>query len=79
MKRVCGEFSFAATYSEKEQTRKMSFYKNKEVNCTSCLMVRKILFCSEFSVIPEKWWGKEEKERQLQSVLLFKQTQKKEC
>ena len=30
----------------------------------------------EFPVIPEKWLRKEEEETQLQSVLLFKQTQK---
>ena len=30
----------------------------------------------EFPVIPEKWSRKEEEETQLQSVLLFKQTQK---
>ena len=27
-----------------------------------------------FPVIPERWWRKEEEERQLRSVLLFKQT-----
>ena len=27
-------------------------------------------------VFPEKWWRKEEEERQLRSILLFKQTQK---
>ena len=35
-------------------------------------MVRKIFFCSEFPVIPEKWWRKEEEEKQLRSILLFK-------
>ena len=39
-------------------------------------MVRKMLFCSEFPIIPEKWWRKKAEERQLRSVLLFKQTQK---
>ena len=39
-------------------------------------MVCKIFFCSEFLVIPEKWFRKEEEERQLRSFLLFKQTQK---
>ena len=39
-------------------------------------MVCKIFFCSEFPVIPEKWFRKEEEERQLRSFLLFKQTQK---
>ena len=39
-------------------------------------MVWKIFFCSEFPVIPEKWFRKEEEERQLRSFLLFKQTQK---
>ena len=38
-------------------------------------MVCKIFFCYEFPVIPEKWWRKEEEEKQLRSVLLFKQTQ----
>ena len=37
-------------------------------------MVRKIFFCSEFLIIPVKWWRKEEEERQLQSFLLFKET-----
>ena len=32
-----------------------------------------ILFCSEFPLIPRKWWRKEEGEKQLRSVLLFKQ------
>ena len=39
-------------------------------------MVFKIFFCSEFPVIPEKLWKKEEEERQLRSALLFKQMQK---
>ena len=39
-------------------------------------MMRKIFFCSEFPVTPEKWWRK--KGRQLRSFLAFKQTQKLE-
>ena len=39
-------------------------------------MACKTFFWSEFSVIPEKWMRKEEVERQLRSILLFKQTQK---
>ena len=54
----------------------MSFYRKKEVNCISCLMVRKIFFYSEFVFIPENWWRREEKEKQLQSFLLFKETPK---
>ena len=36
-------------------------------------MVRKIFFCSEFPLIPRKWWRKEEGEKQLRNVLFFKQ------
>ena len=35
-----------------------------------------MLFCSEFPIVPEKWWRKKAEERQLRSVFLFKQTQK---
>ena len=41
------------------------------MNCISYSMVRKIFFSSEFPLILEKWWRKEEEERQLRSVLLF--------
>ena len=34
-------------------------------------MVFKTFFCSEFPVIPENWWGKEEEEMQLRIVMLF--------
>ena len=40
------------------------------MNCISCPVVRKIFLCSEFPVIPEKWWRKEEEERQLRRVSL---------
>ena len=33
-------------------------------------------FLLRIPIIPEKWWRKEEEERQLQSVMTFKQTQK---
>ena len=39
-------------------------------------MMRKIFFCTEFPVTPEKWWRKNG--RQLRSFLAFKQTQKLE-
>ena len=38
-------------------------------------MVCKTFFCNKFSFIPEKWYRKEEEERQLQSILFFTQTQ----
>ena len=75
IKLVSGEVPFSATYSQEEQNRKTSFYSNKELNCFSCPIVRKIIFCSEFHVIPEKWWRKEEA-MQLRSVSVFKQKQK---
>ena len=42
------------TCSEKELTRKISFYSNKSLNCISCQMVCKISFCSKFHKVPEK-------------------------
>ena len=33
-------------------------------------MVRKIFFCSEFPVIPERWWRKEKEEKQLRNFLV---------
>ena len=31
-------------------------------------MACKVFFCSDFPVIPEKWWRKEKEERQLRRV-----------
>ena len=39
---------FSANFLKKEQTRKTSFYGNNELNCISCSMVCKTLFCSGF-------------------------------
>ena len=54
---------------------------SKTINCISCLVVCKIVFCSEFLDIPdnaEERGGKEgEEHRQLQSVMRFTQTQTK--
>ena len=54
---------------------------SKTVNCISCSVVCKIVFCSEFPDIPdnaEEREGEEgeEEHRQLQSVMRFTQTQK---
>ena len=59
----------------KRMDKKIPFHSNKELNCISCSKVCKIFFCSEFPVNPEKQWIKEEEERQLRSVLLFKKKQ----
>ena len=53
---------------------------SKTVNCISCSVVCKIVFCSEFPDIPDN--AREEREgeeehRQLQSVMRFTQTQLK--
>ena len=40
----------------------MLFYSNNLLNYISCPVVCKISFCSEFPVIPEKYWKKEEEE-----------------
>ena len=54
---------------------------SKTINCISCSVVCKIVFCSEFLDIPdnaEERGGKEgEEHRQLQSVMRFTQTKKK--
>ena len=70
-----GKFPFPAICSEKEYTRKISFYKNKLLNCISCPKVCKISFCSKFPFIPEKWLRRKEEERELLFNMLFKQTQ----
>ena len=49
--------------SETGQTRKISFYSNKQMNCTSCPKVCKIFFYSKFPVYPEQWWRKKEENR----------------
>ena len=52
---------------------------SKTVNCISCSVVCKIVFCSEFPDIPDNARQEregEEEHRQLQSVMRFTQTQK---
>ena len=60
---VSGYVPFAVTYSEKKKKKRPE--KFPFIAAFSC---------SEFLVILEKWWRKGEEERQLRSVMLFKQT-----
>ena len=47
------------------------------MNCIKCSMVCRIVFCTEFSDIPENRGEEEDGENwQMQNALLFKQTQK---
>ena len=73
---VSGEFLCGNLFTKRKTKRKLSFYNNIQLNCISCPIVHKVIFCSDFPVIPKSWWRKEEEERQFESVLIFDQTQK---
>ena len=48
------------------------FYRNKKLNCISCLMVCKIFFCSEFPDIPDKAGRKARRRRRRRTQAVAK-------
>ena len=58
-----GEFPFTATCSEKEETRNISFYSDKQLICVGRLLVYKIYSCSKLFDIPEKCGMEAEEDR----------------